>query len=84
MFSAVRDQYMRDGEGFLLVCALTAKSSFDALRGFYQQIHQVKEEDEEVPIVIMGNKVSESQSSTRRKDESDMEKPDGRFRHHGL
>lgn len=36
--SAMREQYMRTGEGFLLVYSITSRNSFDEIGTFYQQI----------------------------------------------
>jgi GTPase SAR1 family protein len=53
--SAMREQYMRTGEGFLLVYSITSRSSFEEINGFHQQILRVKDADS-FPIVIIGNK----------------------------
>ena len=37
-FSAMRDQYMRTGEGFLIVFALNDKHTFDTVSTFYEQV----------------------------------------------
>eukprot|EP01090_Pellita_catalonica_P018573 TRINITY_DN6046_c0_g1_i1.p1 TRINITY_DN6046_c0_g1~~TRINITY_DN6046_c0_g1_i1.p1 ORF type:complete len:224 (+),score=21.31 TRINITY_DN6046_c0_g1_i1:76-672(+) len=54
-YSAMRDQYMRTGEGFLLVFSLTDRNSFDSLPAFRDHILRVKDTDS-VPMVICGNK----------------------------
>ncbi|ODQ56862.1 hypothetical protein WICANDRAFT_17153, partial [Wickerhamomyces anomalus NRRL Y-366-8] len=54
-YSAMREQYMRTGEGFLLVYSVTERESYNELLTFYQQILRVKE-TEEVPILLVGNK----------------------------
>lgn len=54
-YSAMREQYMRTGEGFLLVYSVTSKTSFDELMTYYQQIQRVKDV-EYVPVVVVGNK----------------------------
>ena len=51
----MRDQYMRTGEGFLCVYAITSRSSFDEISAFREQILRVKDEDH-VPMVLVGNK----------------------------
>jgi GTPase KRas protein len=51
----MRDQYMRTGQGFLMVYAITSRSSFEELLGFKDQILRVKEADH-VPMVVVGNK----------------------------
>merc|ERR1712188_139359 len=54
-YSAMRDQYMRTGQGFLIVYSITSRSSFDEVAQFRDQILRVKDADK-VPIVIVGNK----------------------------
>ncbi|KAL6079365.1 putative transforming protein Ras-1 [Balamuthia mandrillaris] len=54
-FSAVRDQYMRTGDGFLVVFSVTLRSSFDEIPAFHEHILQVKDVDN-VPMVLVGNK----------------------------
>jgi len=54
-YSAMRDQYMRTGQGFILVYAITSRSSFDEIVTFKDQILRVKDKDR-VPMVLVGNK----------------------------
>jgi len=54
-YSAMREQYMRTGEGFLLVYAITSRASFDEIKGFQQQILRVKDKDY-FPVIIVANK----------------------------
>ncbi|KAH3684682.1 hypothetical protein WICPIJ_004347 [Wickerhamomyces pijperi] len=54
-YSAMREQYMRTGEGFLLVYSVTERESFNELLTFYQQILRVKDTDS-VPLLLVGNK----------------------------
>ncbi|KAL2917550.1 Ras GTPase [Polyrhizophydium stewartii] len=54
-YSAMREQYMRSGEGFLLVYSITSRSSFEEVQTFYQQILRVKDRDW-IPMVLVGNK----------------------------
>ncbi|XP_026477682.1 ras-like protein 2 [Ctenocephalides felis] len=54
-FSAMREQYMRSGEGFLLVYAVTDRASFDEMYKFHRQILRVKDRDE-FPMLMVGNK----------------------------
>jgi GTPase KRas protein len=51
----MRDQYMRTGQGFTLVFAITSRSSFDEIVTFKEQILRVKDKDR-VPMVLVGNK----------------------------
>ena len=52
----MREQYMRTGEGFLLVYSITDRLSFGEMDDFFQQIQRVKDRDS-VPLVLVGNKV---------------------------
>lgn len=54
-FSAMREQYMRSGDGFLLVFSVTDRTSFDEVRKFHKQILRVKDRDE-FPMILVGNK----------------------------
>lgn len=54
-YSAMREQYMRTGEGFLLVYSITSQQSFDEIQTFQQQILRVKDKDY-FPIIVVGNK----------------------------
>lgn len=54
-FSAMREQYMRSGEGFLLVFSLTDHASFAEITKFQKQILRVKDRDE-FPMLLVGNK----------------------------
>ena len=54
-YSAMRDQYMRTGQGFICVYAITSRSSFDEISSFREQILRVKDEDK-VPMVVAANK----------------------------
>ncbi|KAK2750708.1 Ras GTPase ras2 [Myotisia sp. PD_48] len=42
-YTALRDQWIRDGEGFVLVYSITSRSSFSRIQKFHQQIQLVKE-----------------------------------------
>jgi len=54
-FSAMREQYMRSGEGFLLVFSVTDYTSFEEVFKFHRQILRVKDRDE-FPMLMVGNK----------------------------
>ncbi|KAJ3250643.1 Ras GTPase [Chytriomyces hyalinus] len=55
-YSAMREQYMRTGEGFLLVYSITSKHSFEDISNFHAQILRVKDRDRYFPCVLVGNK----------------------------
>ncbi|CAG2110299.1 unnamed protein product [Medioppia subpectinata] len=54
-FSAMREQYMRSGEGFLLVFSLTDRNSYEEIYKFHKQILRVKDRDE-FPMMLVANK----------------------------
>eukprot|EP00045_Choanoeca_perplexa_P000565 m.14985 g.14985 ORF g.14985 m.14985 type:complete len:193 (-) comp10393_c0_seq1:154-732(-) len=54
-YSAMREQYMRTGEGFLLVYSIIDKNSFEEIQGFHNQILRVKDKDT-FPMMLVGNK----------------------------
>lgn len=51
----MREQYMRTGEGFLLVYSITSRPSFEEISTFHQQILRVKDQDS-FPVVVVANK----------------------------
>lgn len=55
IFSAMREQYMRTGEGFLLVYSITSRNSFEEISTFHQQILRVKDQDS-FPVIVVANK----------------------------
>jgi len=54
-YTAMREHYMRPGEGFLLVYSITDRSSFQELEVFYEQILRVKDKDF-FPMIVVGTK----------------------------
>ncbi|KAL9646474.1 hypothetical protein ABK040_006470 [Willaertia magna] len=54
-YSAMRDQYYRTGQGFLLMYSITDPSSFEDCLTIYEQILRIKDSDT-FPIVLIGNK----------------------------
>ena len=51
----MRDLYMKNGQGFVLVYSITAQSTFNDLQDLREQILRVKDTDD-VPMVLVGNK----------------------------
>ncbi|GIX76374.1 ras-like protein 2 [Caerostris extrusa] len=51
----MREQYMRSGEGFLLVFSVTDSNSLDEMYRFHRQILRVKDRDE-FPMLLVANK----------------------------
>eukprot|EP01090_Pellita_catalonica_P019427 TRINITY_DN6607_c0_g1_i1.p1 TRINITY_DN6607_c0_g1~~TRINITY_DN6607_c0_g1_i1.p1 ORF type:complete len:203 (-),score=31.09 TRINITY_DN6607_c0_g1_i1:82-690(-) len=54
-YSALSDQWMTHGEGFLLIYAINSKSSYAEIPSFRTRILRLKEADE-WPLVLVGNK----------------------------
>ncbi|KAM4064963.1 Ras family protein [Hirsutella rhossiliensis] len=67
-FVAMRDLYMKTGQGFLLVFSITSPSSLNELATLREEIIRIKD-DENVPMVIVGNKadLEESRAVPRAK-----------------
>lgn len=55
-YAAIRDNYFRSGEGFLLVFSITEHESFTATAEFREQILRVKAEEDKIPLLVVGNK----------------------------
>lgn len=55
-FSAMREQYMRTGDGFLIVYSVTDRASYDHVPEFQDLIHRVKEQGQ-FPALLVANKV---------------------------
>ena len=65
-YNAMRDQWIRNGKGFLLVYSLTNKGSFEELYNLMDEMWRAKD-DGDFPVVLCGNKVdleNERQVST--------------------
>ncbi|EAL44906.2 Ras family GTPase [Entamoeba histolytica] len=57
-FSILRDLYIKQSDGFILIYSITSKESFEEMKGIYEEIYRVKDKDENevIPIIIVGNK----------------------------
>lgn len=51
----MREQYMRNGEGFVLVYSITSLRTFEQVQKLYDQIARVKDLDS-FPVILIGNK----------------------------
>eukprot|EP00039_Didymoeca_costata_P002060 m.57294 g.57294 ORF g.57294 m.57294 type:complete len:215 (+) comp11096_c0_seq2:160-804(+) len=54
-FAAIRDNYIRSGEGFLCVFSVTDASSFDEIKETREAILRVHDTDRK-PMILVGNK----------------------------
>jgi GTPase KRas protein len=70
-YIALRDQYMRSAEGFLLVFALNSSESFKAVEVNIDQILRAKDA-EKVPMILVGNKADLVSEYQVHKDEIQM------------
>jgi len=53
-FTAMRDLYMKNGQGFVLVYSITAQSTFNDLEDLKDQIQRVKDtEDVSMDLLVM-------------------------------
>ena len=48
-YASLRDQWIRDGEGFVLVYSITSRASFSRIKKFYTQIQRVKDSSSVAP-----------------------------------
>lgn len=55
-FASMRDLYIKNGQGFILVYSLVNAQSFHDIKPMREQICRLKGTDR-VPIVLVGNKV---------------------------
>jgi len=57
-YSAMKDQYIRVGEGFVLVYSIVSRGTFEEVSKIHNRILMVKEIDPNqfIPIVVVGNK----------------------------
>ncbi|KAJ3424347.1 ras-like protein [Anaeramoeba flamelloides] len=54
-YSVIRESYMREGEGFIIVYSVTDRNSFENVSNFREQIKKVKG-SEAFPVIVVGNK----------------------------
>uniref|UniRef100_A0A7S4K8E6 small monomeric GTPase n=1 Tax=Paramoeba aestuarina TaxID=180227 RepID=A0A7S4K8E6_9EUKA len=54
-FTALRDQWIRDCEGFVIIYSITSRSSFEQIPTFKEQVFRVKDA-EQLPMMLVGNK----------------------------
>merc|ERR1739848_43238 len=54
-FTALRDQWIRDCEGFIIIYSITGRNSFNQVTAFRNQVLKVKDTDT-IPLMLVGNK----------------------------
>ena len=67
-FTAMRDLYMKNGQGFILVFSITSQATFNDLMELRDQILRVKD-SEKVPMVLVGNKCDLEDDRVVQKDQ---------------
>ncbi|KAK9766296.1 RAS2 protein [Basidiobolus ranarum] len=67
-YTALRDQWIRDGEGFLLVYSIASRSTFERIERFRDQIIRVKD-TEQVAMMLVGNKCDKTNEREVSKEE---------------
>ena len=58
-FYALRDQYMRSGDGYIIVFSITSVTSFLEVNAIKEQLNMVLDVDNNtlIPIILVGNNV---------------------------
>ncbi|CAI2354120.1 Protein CBR-RAP-2 [Caenorhabditis briggsae] len=67
-FSSMRDLYIKNGQGFVVVYSITSQQTFHDIRNMKEQIVRVKG-SENVPILLVGNKCDLSHQRQVRSEE---------------
>lgn len=62
-FTAMRDLYMKNGQGFVLVYSISSQATFNDLLELRDQILRVKDTSD-VPMVLVGNKCDLGKSNS--------------------
>ena len=61
VFRRMRDQYIKSGDGFILVYSIADRGSSHSMTAFHEQIIAAKGEKDkiipQIPIILVGNKV---------------------------
>lgn len=63
-YTALRDQWIRDGEGFVLVYSISSRSSFTRIQKFHHQIQRVKESASAGSPTYPGSPLSQTMGSS--------------------
>lgn len=70
-YKALRDSYMKKGQGFLLVFAVTTPISFTAAQNIHKEILRIKEGQPDIPIVLVANKIDQENEREVKKAEAE-------------
>jgi GTPase KRas protein len=71
-YSAMREQYMRTGEGFMLVYSIASRQSFEEIETFRRQILRIKDK-EYFPMIVVGHQCErESERQVAKQEGEEM------------
>eukprot|EP00005_Dracoamoeba_jomungandri_P006273 CAMPEP_0174262284 /NCGR_PEP_ID=MMETSP0439-20130205/12887_1 /TAXON_ID=0 /ORGANISM="Stereomyxa ramosa, Strain Chinc5" /LENGTH=196 /DNA_ID=CAMNT_0015346975 /DNA_START=66 /DNA_END=656 /DNA_ORIENTATION=+ len=56
-YRALRDSYMKSGQGFVLVYSVISQTSFEHIGRLQKSIIRIKEETPDIPLMMVANKV---------------------------
>ncbi|GAB0202763.1 GTP-binding protein Rit2 [Grus japonensis] len=70
-FTAMRDQYMRGGEGFIICYSITDRQSFQEAAEFKELIYRVRH-TYDIPLVLVGNKIDLEEFRQSSHEEKDL------------
>lgn len=65
-FTEMRDIYIKEGDGIMLVFSLVSDSTFHGINKIHEQISKVKGDD--VPLLLVGNKSDLEPRMVKRED----------------
>lgn len=70
-YAAMRDQYLRNGQGFILTYSITSRISFDDLSVYRDALLKLHEHNK-IPIILAGNKCDLHEKREVMKDEASL------------
>ena len=72
-YAALRDQYMRNGQGYVIVYSITSTVTFLEANAFREHLYRVldKEYTEHISIVLLGNKCDSDSEREVQKNEAE-------------
>jgi GTPase KRas protein len=71
-FSTMRENYMKSGQGFVLVYSITDSESFQQLKKMYVQLNRARGDSASTACIVVGNKSDLSGQRAVSYDEGDM------------
>ena len=72
-YTVMRERYMREGDGFLLVYSIAHRGSFEEVRHFRRRILRVKDK-ESFPLAVVGNTVDQDSEEQREVSQEEGQK----------